>query len=103
VTTAPARSPASPRTAGSVEIEVAAAAERRLLDGEGAPDITVVLPCYNEQDHVLAEIERITAAMQREGRSYELLRSAAIRARGRPAGSGPGTRGGPWWCGPTRT
>ena len=24
---------------------------------------TVVLPCYNEQDHVLAEIERITAAL----------------------------------------
>jgi len=36
-------------------------------------DVTVVLPCYNEQDHVLAEIERISAAMDRSGYSYELL------------------------------
>ena len=34
---------------------------------------TVVLPCYNEQDHVLQEIERITAAMDADGMSYELL------------------------------
>lgn len=34
---------------------------------------TVVLPCYNEQDHVLAEIERISAAMDADGMSYELL------------------------------
>jgi polyisoprenyl-phosphate glycosyltransferase len=34
---------------------------------------TVVLPCYNEQDHVLEEIERITAAMEADGMSYELL------------------------------
>ena len=36
-------------------------------------DVTVVLPCYNEQDHVLAEIERITAAMDSSELSYELL------------------------------
>ncbi|GIF72900.1 glycosyltransferase family 2 protein [Asanoa siamensis] len=36
-------------------------------------DVTVVLPCYNEQDHVLKEIERISAAMDRSGYSYELL------------------------------
>ncbi|GIF48430.1 glycosyltransferase involved in cell wall biosynthesis [Asanoa ferruginea] len=36
-------------------------------------DVTVVLPCYNEQDHVLLEIERISAAMDRSGYSYELL------------------------------
>jgi glycosyltransferase involved in cell wall biosynthesis len=36
-------------------------------------DVTVVLPCYNEQDHVLAEIERITAAMEASEFSYELL------------------------------
>jgi polyisoprenyl-phosphate glycosyltransferase len=36
-------------------------------------DVTVVLPCYNEQDHVLAELERITAAMDASEFSYELL------------------------------
>jgi glycosyltransferase involved in cell wall biosynthesis len=36
-------------------------------------DATVVLPCFNEQDHVLAEIERITAAMDASEFSYELL------------------------------
>ena len=32
-----------------------------------------MLPCYNEQDHVLQEIERITAAMDASGYTYELL------------------------------
>lgn len=37
--------------------------------------VTVVLPCYNEEGHVLAELERITAAMEssRYADSYELL------------------------------
>jgi glycosyltransferase involved in cell wall biosynthesis len=41
--------------------------------GNDALDVTIVLPCYNEQDHVLAEIERITAAMDASPFSYELL------------------------------
>jgi glycosyltransferase involved in cell wall biosynthesis len=32
-----------------------------------------VLPCYNEQDHVLDELERISKAMDNSGFSYELL------------------------------
>lgn len=36
-------------------------------------DVTVVLPCYNEQDHVLAEVERISEAMQASGLTWELL------------------------------
>jgi glycosyltransferase involved in cell wall biosynthesis len=36
-------------------------------------DVTVVLPCYNEQHHVVAELERITAAMDASPFSYELL------------------------------
>nr|MDT0661073.1 glycosyltransferase family 2 protein [Micromonospora sp. DSM 115978] len=36
-------------------------------------DVTVVLPCYNEQDHLLKEIERITESMDRSGYRYELL------------------------------
>ncbi len=34
---------------------------------------SVILPCYNEAGHVVAEIERITAALELDGMSYELL------------------------------
>lgn len=34
---------------------------------------TVVLPCYNEEAHLLAELERISAALDASGISYELL------------------------------
>ncbi|MBA3523645.1 MAG: glycosyltransferase family 2 protein, partial [Geodermatophilaceae bacterium] len=36
-------------------------------------DVTVVLPCYNEQDHVLEELARITVALDDSGLDYELL------------------------------
>jgi glycosyltransferase involved in cell wall biosynthesis len=36
-------------------------------------DVTVVLPCFNEQDHVLKELDRITSAMDASPFSYELL------------------------------
>jgi glycosyltransferase involved in cell wall biosynthesis len=32
-----------------------------------------VLPCYNEQDHVLRELERISRAMDASGMPYELI------------------------------
>ncbi len=38
-----------------------------------APYVTIVLPCFNEQDHVLLEVERITQAMDSSGYTYELL------------------------------
>ena len=38
-----------------------------------SPYVTIVLPCYNEEGHVVAEIERITAAMEASGYSYELM------------------------------
>ncbi|GAB4063964.1 hypothetical protein GCM10028777_08840 [Angustibacter speluncae] len=37
------------------------------------PLVTIVLPCYNERDHVVAEIERITTAMDASPHTYELL------------------------------
>ena len=37
------------------------------------PYVSIVLPCYNEQDHVTAEVERICAAMDASGYTYELL------------------------------
>ncbi len=36
-------------------------------------DVTVILPCFNEQDHVVDELVRITEAMDASGFSYELL------------------------------
>ncbi|HWE91079.1 MAG TPA: glycosyltransferase family 2 protein [Pseudonocardiaceae bacterium] len=41
--------------------------------GEPRPHVTIVLPCYNEEQHVLREIQRISAAMDTTGWSYELL------------------------------
>jgi glycosyltransferase involved in cell wall biosynthesis len=38
-----------------------------------SPYVTIVLPCYNEQGHVAAEVERICAAMDSSGYAYELL------------------------------
>ncbi len=40
---------------------------------QGAPEVTVVLPCYNERAHVEQEIKRISAALEAAGMSYELL------------------------------
>ncbi|HZB29636.1 MAG TPA: glycosyltransferase family 2 protein, partial [Streptosporangiaceae bacterium] len=37
------------------------------------PHVTVVLPCYNEQDHVVDEVERICKALDASGHTYELL------------------------------
>ena len=38
-------------------------------------DATVVMPCFNERDHVIAEIDRITVAMDASEYAdrYELL------------------------------
>jgi glycosyltransferase involved in cell wall biosynthesis len=38
-----------------------------------APDVSVVLPCFNERDHVEQEVKRIRAALEAAGMSYELI------------------------------
>ncbi|MCY7372744.1 MAG: glycosyltransferase family 2 protein [Spirochaetaceae bacterium] len=38
-----------------------------------APLVTIVLPCFNEREHVIEEVERICAAMDASQHSYELL------------------------------
>ena len=43
------------------------------VEPEGELDVTIVLPCYHEQHHVLKEVERITAAMDASPYTYELL------------------------------
>jgi polyisoprenyl-phosphate glycosyltransferase len=40
---------------------------------KAAPYVTIILPCYNEEGHVIAEVERISAAMDASGYSYELM------------------------------
>ncbi|GAB3455540.1 hypothetical protein GCM10027570_36230 [Streptomonospora sediminis] len=40
---------------------------------EPAPYVTIVLPCFNEQDHVIKEVERVCAAMDASDHSYEVL------------------------------
>ena len=42
-------------------------------DPASAPYVSVILPCYNEEGHVAAEVERICAAMDASGYRYELL------------------------------
>lgn len=37
------------------------------------PDVTVVLPCFNERDHVELEIKRIRAALEGAGLAFELI------------------------------
>ena len=39
----------------------------------GDPQVTIVLPCYNEGEHVLLELERISAVMDDSEFEYELL------------------------------
>ncbi|MGH3662679.1 MAG: glycosyltransferase family 2 protein [Micromonosporaceae bacterium] len=41
--------------------------------GPNTLDVTIVLPCYNEQEHVLDEVKRITTVMDASPFSYELL------------------------------
>jgi polyisoprenyl-phosphate glycosyltransferase len=40
---------------------------------QSQPVASIVLPCFNEGDHVLAELERITAALDGSGLPYEIL------------------------------
>jgi glycosyltransferase involved in cell wall biosynthesis len=37
------------------------------------PEVSVVLPCFNERDHVELEIKRIRTALEDAGLSYELI------------------------------
>jgi glycosyltransferase involved in cell wall biosynthesis len=72
---APERSAATPRFSRSSTAESATSTEpggsARVVPPR--PYVTVVLPCYNEQDHVLEEIARISAALDESGYTYELL------------------------------
>ena len=91
-----------------------------------APDVSAVLPCYNERDHIELEIKRIRAALEDAGLTFELIcvddgstdgtgRSwrrprvsgpsccPGTRGRARPGGSAPSRPPAGWWSGPTPT
>jgi glycosyltransferase involved in cell wall biosynthesis len=38
-----------------------------------SPEVSVVLPCYNERDHIEQEVKRIRAALEAAGMTYELI------------------------------
>ena len=65
-----------PRTLGrTVDAPARTAAPPAVVaeDGPGSLDVTVVLPAYNEVGHVVAEVERITAALEASPYSFEIL------------------------------
>lgn len=64
-TTTPSRARKAPTTTVAKRAARAAEVDERI-------DVTVVLPCYNEVGHVLAEIERITAALDASAYTYDL-------------------------------
>jgi glycosyltransferase involved in cell wall biosynthesis len=56
--------------------EVAAPALPQAAEAEPAvcdPYVSIVLPCHNEEGHVIAEVTRICAAMDASGYDYELV------------------------------
>jgi polyisoprenyl-phosphate glycosyltransferase len=40
---------------------------------DDSPDVSVVLPCYNERDHVELEVKRIRAALDEAGMRHEVI------------------------------
>lgn len=61
-----------PDPAATAQLPVAPAAGVPEVPEE-PPLVTIVLPCFNEREHVIAEVERICAAMDASGLTYELL------------------------------
>ena len=90
------------------------------------PEVSVVLPCYNERDHVELEVKRIRTALEEAGLRFELIcvddgstdgtrelveATPGIRAILLPRNQGSGTArrigtqaaSGRWWSGPMPT
>jgi glycosyltransferase involved in cell wall biosynthesis len=44
-----------------------------MVESGAAPEVSVVLPCFNERDHIELEVKRIRAALETAGLSYELV------------------------------
>ncbi|MDF2146454.1 glycosyltransferase family 2 protein [Knoellia sp. p5-6-4] len=73
---APAGQPAYEDALRAPAHEMPPATQAAPQETDGAqprPYVTIVLPCFNEGEHVLREIDRITAAMNASEFTYELL------------------------------
>jgi polyisoprenyl-phosphate glycosyltransferase len=58
--------------------------------GAGSPlAVSVVLPCYNERDHVELDIKRISVALLEAGLSCELICVDAPYSQAQPRPSPP--------------
>ena len=57
----------------SADLETAFAAGAAGSPDDTPPYVSIVLPCYNEQGHVIDEVKRICATMDASGYDYELL------------------------------
>ena len=57
----------------SADLETAFAAGAVGSPDDTPPYVSIVLPCYNEQGHVIDEVKRICATMDASGYDYELL------------------------------
>lgn len=64
---------APPSPSATVALPAGQADPATVPDAPAKPLVTIVLPCYNEGEHVLLEIERITEAMLGSALTYELL------------------------------
>jgi polyisoprenyl-phosphate glycosyltransferase len=47
--------------------------EHPVVDAPGHIDVSIVLPVYNESGHIVAELDRIRAAMDRSPYRYEII------------------------------
>jgi glycosyltransferase involved in cell wall biosynthesis len=65
--------PSHPADAAYLPTTHATPAPGEAGDDPAKPYVTIVLPCYNEGEHVLKEIDRITAAMNASEFTFELL------------------------------
>lgn len=60
-----------PDTAGPSALEFAA--DQPPAEPADVPYVSIVLPCHNEEGHVVKEVARICAAMDASGYAYELI------------------------------
>jgi len=73
LTTAPPTADPADLSAQAAHLTTTLPAPERPAERSAPPVASIVLPCFNEADHVLAELERITAALDASGLAYELL------------------------------
>lgn len=62
-----------PQAAEGLPLPAENSVSHRLSDDSGKVGISVIVPCFNEEDGVVACHERLTAVLRRTGLTYEIL------------------------------